>query len=155
MQLPYDRELNHPESLLEWVNELDVKLDIREIEGYPKRPLIFSEYRLAGPTIIIYRYLPLEDWLNMLAQHQTGFYGPWYYLHLAHQFYFHLEASGEYEIERGFFNQLTGSLSTIDERACLFTKRVLGTLHNPAKFYEMVEQSFKPQTWDVDKVIRT
>lgn len=152
--LPYDRELNQAESLVEWVKELNVGLDIKEIDGYPQRPLTFSEYRFAGPTIIIHRYMPMEDWLNMLAQNQIGFYAPWYYLHIAHKLYFHLEASGEYEIERGFFDQLFGSLSTIEERAHLFTKRVLGTLHNPSKFYQMVEQSFKPQTWDVSRVPR-
>lgn len=154
MHLPYDRELNQPESLVEWIAELGVELDIREIDDYPKRPLIFSEYRLAGPKIVIYRYLPLEDWLNMLAQNQIGFYAPWYYLHIAHQLYFHLEASGEYEIERGFFDQLFGSLSTIEDRANLFTKQVLGTLRNPGLYYKIVEQSFKPQTWDVTKVPR-
>ncbi len=154
MLLPYDRELQEPESLLEWIDELPVQLEIKEIDDYPKRPLIFSEYRLAGPAIVIYRYLPLEDWLNMLAQQYVGFYGNWYYLHIAYQLYFHLETSGEYEIKRGILDYLMGSLSTLEDRAHAFTRQVLGTLHNPAKYYEMVEKSFRPQTWDVDRVPR-
>ena len=144
MLLPYDRELTQPESLLEWVNELGVKLEILEIDGYPSRPLIFSKYQLSGPSIVIYRYLPMEDWLNLMCQQYVGFYGPWYFLHLAHRIYDHLELSGLFELKRSWWQVLFGRLSSTEERAYRFTQQILGTLHSPMRFDEVVERGFRP-----------
>ena len=119
-------------------------MDIREINEYPKRPLIFSNYQLDPPTIIIYRYLPAENWLNLLSQHTIHYYGPWYYLFVAFRFYFHLEINGYYEIERKWHHHLFGKLCTLEERAYHFTQQVLGTLHSLERFEEAVEKSYKP-----------
>lgn len=121
-------------------------MDIREIDEYPKRPLIFSQYQLEPPTIIIYRYLPAEQWLNLLCQQTIYYYGPWYYLHIAFRFYFHLEINGYYEIERKWHQYLFGKLSSLEERAYFFTQQILGTRHSPEQFDEAIEKSYRPLT---------
>ncbi len=149
MQLLYDRDIETPESLLEWVKETGVTLVMEERGRYPTRPLLFSEYQYDPPTIRVYRYLPMEEWLNLMCQHHVGYYGPWYCLHVAFRFYYHLEMYGLYEIERSWFQRLFGKLDTLDERAYLFAKQVLGALHSPARFDAVVEQSFRPDSMNV------
>lgn len=144
MHLPYDDDLLSPEALEDWVRELNVLLDLREMSGYPSRPLIFSQYRLDPPAITVYRYPLMEDWLNLMSQHHAGYYGPWYSLHIAFRLYFHLELSGLYEIERKWYHSLFGRLSTIDDRAYLFTRQILGTNQHPRRFDDFVEKSFRP-----------
>lgn len=144
MILPYDDHLLSPESLLAWVKQEGVILDIRTLEGYPQRPLLFSEYLLEPPTIIIYRYPAAEPWLNLLSQHTVQYYGPWYFLHIAFRFYCHLEMNGHYEIERTWRHRLFGRLSTLDERAYSFTQKILGTLKNPLEFDVAIEKSYHP-----------
>ncbi len=144
MQLPYDRDLQIPDSLIEWIESQGVTLDIREIEGYPQRPLIFSDYQLEPPVITIYRYRPMEDWLNLMSQQQVGYYGPWYYLHAAYRFYFHLEMNGLFEIDRTWFHNLFGLNNTIEKRAHRFVRDTLHTLHPPERFDRIVEKSFRP-----------
>lgn len=144
--LPLERDLKNPESLLEWVDELGVELDMREVDGFPSRPLVLSDYRMSGPVIVIYRYLPMEDWFNLLSQHHVGFYGPWYCLHIAHRLYYHLELSGEYEIPRQWYHRMLGMLVTIEDRAYHFTREVLGTLHSPRRFDQALEKAFQPAT---------
>ncbi len=144
MKLPYDTDLQNPEGLLEWLKELDIEVDIRELEEYPSRPLVFSDYQLEPPKIIIYRYKPLDDWLNLVCQHQTGYYGPWYFLHIVYQLYILFELNGYYEIERKWYHHLFGTLSTMEKRAYRFVRNILGTLHPPQRFDETVEQSFRP-----------
>jgi hypothetical protein len=144
MLLPYDDELHNPESLLTWVEKEGAILDIREIDAYPTRPLLFSEYLLEPPTIVVYRYLPAEKWMNLLCQQSISYYGAWYYLAIAHQLYYHLEITGRYEIERTWYNRLFGKLSSLEERAYHFTQMILGTLHNPRQFLDAIEQSYKP-----------
>lgn len=144
MQLPYDTDLQVPESLIEWIDSQDVVLDIREIEGYPQRPLIFSSYQYEPPTITIYRYLPMEDWLNLMSQQQVGYYGPWYYLHVAYRFYFYLEMNGLFEIERKWYHILFGLLNTIEKRANRFVQDMLQTQHSPDRFDKSVVRSFIP-----------
>ena len=144
MLLPYDRDLQTPQGILEWIQELGVVLDIRDIDGYPSRPLLFSEYRIEPPTIVIFRYLPMEDWLNTMSQQQVGYFGPWYFLPIVQRLYEHLELNGLFEIERRWHHRLFGRLSTLEERACRFTQDFLNTLHPPSKFDETVERSFRP-----------
>ncbi|RJP19297.1 MAG: hypothetical protein C4527_27350 [Candidatus Omnitrophota bacterium] len=145
LPLPFDRELVTPESLLEWIEELNVKLDIVELDRYASRPLVFSEYRFDPPTIIIYRYLPMEDWLNLISQQYVGYYGPWYFLHIAQRLYDHLELNGLYEIERKWYHRFFGRLASIEERSHRFAQQFLGTLFSPTRFDEVVERSFRPQ----------
>lgn len=144
MKLPYDDELLSQEALDDWLRELGVEVEIRECGGYPARPPVFSEYRLEPPQIIVYRYPLMEDWLNLMSQHHAGYYGPWYYLHIAFRLYFHLEMNGLFEIERKWYHQLFGQLTSLEDRAYHFTKSILGTMHNPRKFDETVEKSFRP-----------
>lgn len=142
--LPYDRELEDPAALVEWIKEEGVRLDIREMPGYPTVPLHFSEYHDEPPTIVVFRYSLMDDWLNMVCQTRVGYYGPWYFLHVAYYFYFYLELNGRYEIERKWYHQIFGALSTIEDRAYHFARIILGTLHHPRKFDEMVITSFRP-----------
>lgn len=144
MDLPLDRDLQTPESLLKWIRELDVQLDIRELNSYPSRPLIFSDYLFDPPTIVIYRYLPLEDWLNLTSQRCVGYYGPWYFLHIAFRLYYHLEFNGLFEIERKWRHRLTGRLDSVESRAYQFVREVLGTLRHPSRFDAQVARSYQP-----------
>ncbi len=144
MELPLDRNLQTPESILEWLDELDVILDLREVDAYPSRPLVFSDYILEPPAIIIFRYLPMEDWLNLMCQRSVGYFGPWYFLHITHRLYYHLEMNGLFEIERKWHHRLWGTLDTLEARAYRFTREILGTLHHPARFDQQVENAFKP-----------
>lgn len=146
MDLPYDPDLVHPEALLEWIGETDVEHQLLEIDQYPRRPLLLSDYRLDPPRIRVYRYLPIEDWLNLACQRQAGFYGPWYYLHLAFRFYCHLEINGMYEVERKWFHRLLGRLSSLEDRAYHFTQTILETRFPPHRFDQFVERSFIPKS---------
>lgn len=146
MHLPYDPDLQIPDSLIEWIETQGVTLDIREIDGYPQRPLIFSAYQLEPPVITIYRYRMMEDWLNLMSQQQVGYYGPWYYLHVAYRFYFHLEMNGLFEIDRTWFHNLFGLNNTIEKRAYRFVRDTLHTQHHPERFDRGVEISFRPGT---------
>ncbi|MDX9753286.1 MAG: hypothetical protein RBU29_04955 [bacterium] len=144
MLLPYDEELQNPESLIAWVQDEGARLDLLEIDDYPKRPLLFSEYRLEPPTITVYRYLPAEPWLNLLCQHSIQYYGPWYSIFIAYRFYFYLELNGLYEIERTWRDRLWGHLASLEDRAFHFTQQILGTLHNPIRFEQAIEKSYQP-----------
>lgn len=144
MMLPYDDELTTPESLLALIGQEDVSLDIREIDDYPRRPLVFSEYFLDPPTIVVYRYLPAEKWMNLLCQQTVNYYGNWYYLHIAYRFYYYLEINDLYTVKGKWYHWLFGGLETLDERAYYFTQHILGTLHSPRKFDEAVERSYYP-----------
>jgi len=144
MDLPLDEELLTPESLAAWIRHLGIRLDLRELDALPARPLVFSEYRLEPPTIVIYRYQPLEEWLNLICQRHVGYYGPWYFLHAAYRLYFHLELNGLYEIERKWHHRCFHRLGTLEERAYRFTREILGTQHDPARFDREVEKGFQP-----------
>ncbi|MGI6455890.1 MAG: hypothetical protein ACOX5R_09780 [bacterium] len=144
MFLPYDQDLETSEAIEEWLKDLGIQLETIECSGYPPRPLIFSKYQPHPPAIVLYRYPLMEDWLNLVSQQYAGYYGPWYYLHIVHRLYYHLELNGLYELERRWYHYLFGSLATLEDRAYHFTKLTLGTLHNPRKFDEMVEKSFQP-----------
>ncbi len=143
--LPFDREIETPESIVEWIEELGITLDIREIDRYATRPLLLSKYQFEPPVITIYRYLPMEEWLNLISQQQVGYYGPWYFLHIAQRLYEHLELNGLYEVERRWYHRLFGSLSTIEERASYFSKEFLGTVRSPQIFDEILERSYRPR----------
>ncbi|MEW6234464.1 MAG: hypothetical protein AB1656_03685, partial [Candidatus Omnitrophota bacterium] len=129
-----------------WIRQLGLEVDIQELDRCPVRPFILSEYQLSPPKIIVYRYLPIEDCLNLTSQHAAGYYGPWYFLHIAYQFYFHLELNGFYELERRWFHRLFGLIGSIEDRAYRFSKNILGTLHSPKRFDDAVEQSFRPSS---------
>lgn len=144
MELSLDRDLQNPESILARIEELNVRLEVRELDAYPARPLIFSHYQYEPPTITIYRYRLLEDWLNLTSQRVVGYYGPWYFLHIAYQLYHHLEMNGLFEIERKWYHRCVGRLDTIESRAYQFVREVLRTLHHPARFDEQVRRSFQP-----------
>lgn len=144
MDLPLDRDLQTPESLLEWIDKLGVHLDIREFNSYPARPLVFSDYIFDPPSIAIYRYLPLDDWLNLVSQRSVGYYGPWYFLHIAYRLYYHLEMTGLFEIERKWYHHYLGQLDTIEARAYRFVRDILGTLRHPARFDAQVERYYQP-----------
>jgi len=144
MKLPLDLDLCTQESLLEWINGLDVTLDIQELDRYPSRPLIFSDYSNDPPLITIYHYLPMENWLNLMSQRSVGYYGPWYCLHIAYRLYFYLEFNGLFEIERKWYHDLFGGLETIEARAYRFTKDFLGTLRHPSRFDSQVRLAFQP-----------
>ncbi len=146
LKLPFDQDLVNPQSIIEWIEELGIDLDIQELDYYPSLPVIFSEYKYDPAAIIIYRYLPMEDWLNLISQQQVGYYGPWYFLHITHRIYYHLELHGLYEIERYWYHRLFGSLSTLEERAYCFTREILDTLFSPKRFDQAVERSFQPQS---------
>lgn len=145
MELPLDRDLQTPESILAWIREIGVRLDIRELDKYPGRPLIFSQYDYDPPVITIYRYRPLEDWLNLMSQRTVGYYGPWYFLHIAFRLYFHLEMHGLYEIERKWYHRCLSRLDTLEARAYRFTRELLGTLHHPSRFDAQIGRSFQPR----------
>ncbi len=144
MELPLDRDLRTPDSILAWIKELGVQMDIRELNGFPSRPLVFSEYRYDPPTIIIFRYLPMEDWLNLMSQRSVGYYGPWFFLYIAYRLYFHLEMHGLYEIERRWYHRCFGQLDTIEDRAYRFVREILGTLTHPLQFEIQVNRAFQP-----------
>ncbi len=147
MKLPYDPDLQKPEALLDWIKDMEVEIDIQTLDRYPTPPLVFSEYYYDPPQITIYRYLPMEDWLNLMSQHYAGYYGPWYFLHIAYRFYFHLEMNGDYEVPRTWLHQLFGVRNTIEKRAYYFTHKTLGTLFPPQRFDGAVERCFQP--WQV------
>lgn len=144
MDLPLDYELNTPESILQWIEELGVTLQIHTLNRYPDRPILLSSYRYEPPMIHIYRYEPLEEWLNLMSQRRIGYYGPWYFIHIGYRLYYHLELNGIYSIEPKWYHRLFGELNTIDKRAWIFTKEILGTLHDPERFDKEVEKAFQP-----------
>ncbi|MGC9328271.1 MAG: hypothetical protein ACP5I1_11600 [Candidatus Hinthialibacter sp.] len=144
MDLPLDPDLQTPESILQWIGELNVRLDIRQLNSYPARPLVFSDYILEPPAIVIYRYLPMEDWLNLMCQRSVGYYGPWYFLPITHRLYYHLELNGLFEIERKWHHRCFGRLETLEDRAHRFVKEILGLLSHPSKFDVQVNRAFQP-----------
>ncbi|MBI1387997.1 MAG: hypothetical protein GC154_06075 [bacterium] len=144
MNLPYDGDLVNPDSLIEWIEESGVGVEFHQNEQFPRSPVLLSEYRVEPPTIHIYRYPLIEDRMNLICQQQAGYFGPWYCLHLAFRFYFHLELSGEYEIERSWRDRLFGGLASLDERAYAFTQNLLSTRYNPARFDVYLERSLTP-----------
>mgnify|MGYP006271456763 CR=1 FL=1 len=142
--LPYDHELVEPEAVYELMHECGIEAEIIERDEYPRRPIFLSDYQLDPPRIHVYRYQPLDDWLNWASQQQVGFYGPWYYLHITYRFYFHLEMTGLYEVERNWKDRLLGRLATLEDRAYAFTQVLLGTRYSPERFDRFVEKSFRP-----------
>jgi hypothetical protein len=128
------------DGLLEWAEELGVRVVFRDIDRYPTSASVLSEYQENPPTITVFRFKPWEEWLQTVCEERLRYFSPWFMIPLALELYRHLEIHGLYRLKPAWYDMLGRfSLATIDRRAETFTQQLLAIPYSPRRFLEMVQ----------------
>ncbi len=133
---------NEADGLLQWAEELGVKVMFQEIERYPTSGSALSLYEENPPTITIFRYKPWEDWLQTVCEDRLRYFNPWFMIPLALELYRHLETHGLYRHRAAWYDVIgRWSLTTIDRRAEAFAQQLLAIPHSPRRFIQLVRRA--------------
>lgn len=133
---------NEADGLLEWANDLGVRVIFEEIDRYPTSGSSLSEYQDNPPTITIFRYKPWEEWLQTVCEDRLRYFSPWFMIPLAIELYRHLETHGLYRYRPAWYDVIgKRSLTTMDRRAEAFAKEILAIPHSPRRFLEWVRRA--------------
>ena len=127
------------DGLIEWAEELGVRVEFKEIDRYPTSSSVLSEYQENPPTITIFRYKPWEEWLQTVCEERLRYFSPWYMIPLALELYRHLEIHDLYRLKPAWYDIIGQlSLTTMDRRAEAFARRLLAVPYSPRRFSDAV-----------------
>ncbi|MFH1742056.1 MAG: hypothetical protein ABIH23_23890 [bacterium] len=136
---------NEADGLLEWAEDLGVRVEFREIDRYPTSASILSEYQEEPPAIIIFRYKPWEEWLQMLCEERLRYFSPWYLIPLTLELYRHLEIHDLYRIKPPWYDMIgRWRMNSIDRRAEAFAQDILAIPYSLRRFLETVQMALRP-----------
>lgn len=135
---------NEADGLLEWAEEVGVRVKFEEIDRYPTSISVLSRFEEDPPTITIFRYKPWEEWLQTICEERLRFFSPWYLIPLSLELYRYVESRGLYRHEPDWYDVLGWfTQQTVNGRAEAFTKKLLAIPHSPRRFVNAVDAALR------------